>query len=507
MRIAPLVLSLTLALVACGSRVQPLAQDPLNPGAPVASTNPTGAPAPVGPLGAPQPGQTAGPGRTPGSVPGLPTAASCSGGGATDVGVTATTIKLGLVASITGPLPGAFNSAVEATDTYFKMVNNAGGICGRKVELLIRDDTGNGGTDLQVASKLAEEDKVFAFVGGVSAPDDSGIAKVSKSHNIPDIGFPLTWERSENHNSYGIPGQLMRRSTGEGANGLPYLDHINGIKQVAMFWLRESEVSVLSAWGFEAAIMKADPSISICHEQPSGVLDSNFSSYVLRMQGDCDASNGPIGVYSTMENNSNIKLAKSMQDQGFKPKVFAPTFSSYLPSFIDQAGGATEGAYVTMPQIPFERLDRPRSEWTPGTYELKRYIDELNRYYPRHKPPGSFGAPGWGMGALFTQVAGVCGKGLTRACLFHTLETMGPFSDNGFLSPTRPGNHEIYSADLTVQVRNGRFVEIDHPKKAGPPGAPDFWDDSVLFNWQVWFCTHQGKFPDAGGKKALVTEC
>src|SRR5207237_1402894 len=81
--------------------------------------------------------------------------------------------------------------------------------------------------------------------------------------------------------------------------------------------------------------------------------------------------------------------------QGFTPAVFAPTFSSYLPSFITDAGGATEGAYIPMPQVPLERLtDTPQSQWTPGTFELQRYMNALNRYRPGHHPPGSFGAPG-----------------------------------------------------------------------------------------------------------------
>src|SRR5207248_9723099 len=101
--------------------------------------------------------------------------AACKAKSSPDQGVTPTEIKLGLVAALTGPLPGQFDSAVEATDSFFRAINDAGGICGRKITLLIRDDNGNGQTDKDVATKLVTEDKIFAFVGSVSAPDDSGI--------------------------------------------------------------------------------------------------------------------------------------------------------------------------------------------------------------------------------------------------------------------------------------------------------------------------------------------
>lgn len=507
-RVLAFVLAMSAALAACGSRVVPLTQaqgfanPTVNPtGGPI--VNPTGGPL-TGPTGTSTLGPNPSGGPTAGPSPLLP---NCRGG-SSDTGVTKSTIKLGLVASKTGPLPGQFNSAIEAVDSYFRGLNDAGGICGRKVELLIRDDNGNGATDLQVAEKLATEDKIFMFVGGVSAPDDSGIAKVSKKYKIPDIGFPLTWERAESPYSYGVPGQIQRRIIGTGAAGTKYLNEANGIKQVAMFWLRESEVSVLNAYGFEASIIRASKgAIKICYEQPAGVLDNNFTNYVVSMNGACRPENGPIAVYTTMENNGNIKLAKSMMEQDFKPKVFAPTFSSYLRSFIDQAGGATEGAYMAVPQIPFERLDRPQSEWTPGTYELKRYIETLNRYYPRPASPGSFGGPGWGMAAMFTEAATACGANLTRTCILRTLDSMKQFSANGFLSPTKPSNHSVYTADLIVQVRNGKFTEIKPLDRSGPPGGPDFWDKGVLYNWQKYFCANQSKFPDAEGKKDLISEC
>ena len=113
-----------------------------------------------------------------------------------------------------------------------------------------RDDNGNGQTDLEVASSLADDDKVFAFVGSVSAPDDTGIGTVSRKEKIPDIGFPLTFNHSESPYTYGVPGQLQRRIIGSGADASDWLNAKHNIKQIAMFWLDESDVSRLEAWAF-----------------------------------------------------------------------------------------------------------------------------------------------------------------------------------------------------------------------------------------------------------------
>ncbi len=508
-KIAASISVIALVLVGCGSRVVPLSQGQFQGGVgPSTGPSVAGPAGSVGPSTGPSTGPTVGPSGVPTVAPGIVNAA-CHAKTSPGTGVTKDTIKLGLVAALTGPLPGQFNSAVEATDSYFRAVNDAGGICGRQIKLIIKDDNGNGQTDKQVAQQLVVEDHIFAFVGGVSAPDDTGIAAVSEQYKVPDIGFPLSWKRAQNPYAYGVPGQLQRKTIGINANGSAYFDKLYGVKQVAIFWLREADVSVIEAYAFESAIEKSSGnSIKICHEQATGVLDSNFTNYVVAMEGDCPASGGPVAVYTTMENNSNIKLAVAMQQQGFKPAVFAPTFSSYLPSFITDSGGATEGAYLPMPQVPLERLtDTPQSQWTPGTYELQRYINALNRYYPSHHPPGSFGAPGWGEAGLFATAAAKCGDALTRTCLFHQLNTMGPYSANGFLVPTTPSDHHIYTADLIVQVRNGKFVEIKPNDRSGPPGAPDFWDKSTLFDWQQYMCANQSRFPNMSTKKTELDEC
>lgn len=492
-------------VASCGARVVPLSADQQLEagGIPQAFGSAT-----AGPDGPDLPAPAAGP-RFPSdpNAPPVPIARNCTPADTgREAGVTKATIKLGLISSIHGPLPGQFDSAVEATDSYFRMINDLGGICGRKVQLLIRDDQGNPDTNDNLAFELATEDKIFAFVGSVAAPYDAGIAKASKKYRIPDIGFPLSSARSKSPYTYGVPGQINDRIIGTGASGADYLNHRFGIKQVAMFWLDESDVSRLNAWGFEAAMQKVTGGgIKICYEQPTTVIDSSFTGYVINMQSACRPEDGPIGVYTTMENNSNIKLALAMRDQDFKPTVFVPTLASYLQSFITQAQGSTEGAYIALPQIPFEHVQVPQSSWSKGTHELARYLQMLGRYHPRHAEPGSFGAPGWGSAALFTEAAVACGAVLTRTCLLERIESIESFSANGMLSPTRPRDHLIFTIETLVQVKGNRFVEVPHPGITGPPGLPDFWmTSSRLFDWWDYYCANKRQFPNTAEKDRYI---
>jgi hypothetical protein len=256
-------------------------------------------------------------------------------------------------------------------------------------------------------------------------------------------------------------------------------------------------------------LKSVDGDLNICYEQETTVLDNNFQNYAIAMKGDCDPADGPLAVFSTMENNSNIKLADAMRQQDVPYEVFAPTFTSYLPSFIRES---TEGAFLAIPQLPFERCatgsdGRPQPPCSHP--ELNRYVTALHRYVPGFRAPGSFGAPGWGQAALFIQAAASCGANLTRVCLLNHLETTGRFAANGFLAPARPGDHRIYTADLLMQVRNGRFVEVRPNDHSGHPEAPDIWDDSVLYNWWDYYCAHKDQFTDESRPNIdeFVTSC
>src|SRR5438093_1384344 len=157
-RVSALVSLFVLVLAACGSRVVPLSQGQIgNNGQPIGngtlgpSINPTTgetiAPGPGGPTGGPGGGSTSGP------------LANCKAPAkSTDKGVSQSTIKIGLIAAITGSFRGQFNANIEAVDAYFKMINaEEGGICGRKIQLYIRDDQGNAQQDLTAARELADD--------------------------------------------------------------------------------------------------------------------------------------------------------------------------------------------------------------------------------------------------------------------------------------------------------------------------------------------------------------
>jgi branched-chain amino acid transport system substrate-binding protein len=90
--------------------------------------------------------------------------------GAADQGVSDTSIKIGMHTSQTGPV-SVFGLAYErAARLVFDKVNAAGGINGRKIDLVVEDDRGDAGAGVAAVTKLIDRDQVMLVYGGPFTP-------------------------------------------------------------------------------------------------------------------------------------------------------------------------------------------------------------------------------------------------------------------------------------------------------------------------------------------------
>jgi Periplasmic binding protein len=78
----------------------------------------------------------------------------------------AATIKLGSVLSITGPASFLGDPEDKTLKLYVDKINAAGGVAGKKIELIVYDDGGDANKARTFATRLLEDDRVVAMVGG-----------------------------------------------------------------------------------------------------------------------------------------------------------------------------------------------------------------------------------------------------------------------------------------------------------------------------------------------------
>ena len=96
-------------------------------------------------------------------------------------GLAAETIKIGALMSLTGGLGPYGPSILDGAQMAVDMINAAGGVLGKQVELVVRDTATSPDVGRDAASKLVELDKVPAIVGALS----SGVTLAASSVTIP----------------------------------------------------------------------------------------------------------------------------------------------------------------------------------------------------------------------------------------------------------------------------------------------------------------------------------
>lgn len=98
-------------------------------------------------------------------------------------------IKVGLPVPLTGPYGAEAKDQVKNAELAIKEFNDAGGLNGRKAELVVQDDKLNPGEAATKTLELIEKDKVNFIVGGLSAATQLSINNITKQRKVPYISI------------------------------------------------------------------------------------------------------------------------------------------------------------------------------------------------------------------------------------------------------------------------------------------------------------------------------
>src|SRR5258707_2846324 len=101
-------------------------------------------------------------------------------------GVTATEIKIGQTMPYSGPV-SAFGALGKGEVGYFRMLNERGGINGRKINLISLDDSYAPPKTVEQTRRLVESDEVALIFSSIGTAHNTAIAKYLQANNIPQL--------------------------------------------------------------------------------------------------------------------------------------------------------------------------------------------------------------------------------------------------------------------------------------------------------------------------------
>jgi branched-chain amino acid transport system substrate-binding protein len=368
-------------------------------------------------------------------------------------GITATTIKIGLITSETGNASSTFSDSGFGATARFDAVNAAGGINGRKITLVEADDTSSPAGDLAAAQSLVSKG-VFAIID--YTPYAFGGYKYLQAQGIPVTGGAFDgpeWGIQPNTNMFTYGGALDPTEPANTQDGLFFKSV--GATNVAGFAYGVSPSSTDSIKDLKESL--ASQGIKMGYENlsvPFGAFD--FSTYALQMK-----SAGVDGATCSCVQSSNIAMAVAAKQAGINLKgalMFSGADGSLFQSAT--ATAAAQGTYWPTTIVPID-LNNPAT--TSFLNNLKAVDPSYKGGYP------SYGLTGTYLSAdLMLEGLKVAGQNPTRQSFITNMQKVTAWNAEGLLPNTVGFNHfghvQSTLCGYFEKVEGNQFVTINGGK-------------------------------------------
>lgn len=360
-------------------------------------------------------------------------------GGATDIGVTETSIKVGGTFFNGGFLDKYSQVSQQAAQAYFNFVNDQGGIYGRKIDFVSCDTAGQAQGTAGCLNKFIESDKVFAL--GPSLDFNLDIVQPT----IEEAGVP--WVGSSGLYSEEFQSPLMFPTQLKGADVgaliLTFAAQQLGAKTVGISW-----VTIGAGPGCKARVEQLAPrlGVTVVAEAVNEDVNNGLSSQVQRI-----SEAKPDTVLFCNDPVNTVKFMQAAGSRGYKaPKGFVGGFvaADDVPEAMGRAGIGLYG---------LSSFDFYRSE-TPDVSQFRQIVEF---YYPRTFHHFYTQAAYTGAVALVEAVK-AAGPQLTRTGFVEalrglTLTSMGQTIDFSDLNTTPSGIILQADENLRWQQVSERF--------------------------------------------------
>lgn len=361
-------------------------------------------------------------------------------GASTDVGVTGDSITIGVIADLTGVVPGLFKAAPDAVKAFAAMVNEEeGGINGR--ELVVKEyDTGTNDNGNRLAYEKAC-DEVFASVGSESAFDTGGYEAVK------ECGFPHLAGFTTDDAVDELPFVFPRTSAAYASVGAArYLaeQFPEAVKQTAIFF---GNVPVTERSARQLIEARQSVGWEFTYEQPVATLESNYTPHALEMK-----SRNIQAFAFVADVNNIVRLQKAMREQDYSVVIADVNTQGYSEDYLEAVGPAGEGSYVPLGHALLEEADQIEA--------LDDYVTWLAKVAPDANPTSN-GLQAWIKAQLFYDAATAVGEDLTRDKLIAELESMTDWDANGLIPPIDVGDPvPKQGCFVLAQVQDGAYVRV-----------------------------------------------
>lgn len=337
-----------------------------------------------------------------------------------DPGASDTEIKIGNIMPYSGPA-SAYGVIGRTEAAYFNMINEQGGINGRKINFISYDDAYSPPKAVEQARKLVESDEVLLIFNPLGTPSNTAIQKYMNAKKVPQLfvatgatkwnepkEFPWTMGWQPNYQSETrIYAKYVLKEKPNAKIAVLYQnddygkDYLKGLKD---------------GLGAKAASM-------IVAEESYEVSEPTIDSHIVKLK----STNADVFVNITTPKFA-AQAIKKVAEIGWKPMHFLNNVSASIGSVIKPAGFDNAQDIISVAYL----MDAVDPQWKDDP-AMKGFDTFLAKYFPDANRADGGVMVGYNAAQTLVQVLKQCGDNLTRANVMKQAASLKDFRSSNLL--------------------------------------------------------------------------
>jgi branched-chain amino acid transport system substrate-binding protein len=340
-----------------------------------------------------------------------------------DTGATDTEVKIGNIVPYSGPA-SAYGIIGKSEEAYFKMINENGGINGRKIKFISYDDAYSPPKAVEQVRKLVESDEVLVVFSALGTPSNTAIQKYLNAKKVPQL-FAATGATKWNDPTH-FPWTIgwLPSYQSEGRIYAKFLIKEKPDAKVAVLYQNDDFgkdylKGLKDGFGAKASAIIAEESYEIS--------EPTIDNHIVKLK-----ASGADVLISITTPKFAAQTIKKMAEIDWKALQIVANVSTSVGAVMKPAGfengqGVLSAHYAK---------DAGDAQWKddPG---MKKFLAFLDKYYPDADRTNSQVIYGYGAAQTLTKVLEMCGDDLTRANIMKQAANLKDFTPDTLLPGVR----------------------------------------------------------------------
>ena len=356
-------------------------------------------------------------------------------------------IRLGMSAPFSGNKSDLGNEMYMGANAYFQYTNNSGGVYGRFIKLLTRDNRYEPELAIKNANDFIKKDKIFAFFGSVGTPTSKVILPIALKHNIPFLGaFSGAEFLRTHHNPLVLNSRVSYKEEAEKL--IQYFVNNKKCTRIAVFYQNDS-FGRSGLKGVRAALNKRNLKIIAEGSYKRNTLSVGNALYEISLS----RPEVIILIGTTMPVAQFIKRARL--NKKINKNVKFATLSFVNPKLLLKTLKFNSKNIIFSQIVP--------SPWASKKRQVVKYRELMRKYYP-NKDFSFISLEGYFAAKMVVQLFKDVGKNFTKSDFIRAMKNLSLKIENSARDKNISSECVCLNRIHLMKYTNNMFEPIEETK-------------------------------------------